>query len=527
MNLKTEGEELGARASGPHFSTSAGGTPVLPGWLAVAAIVVLGFVLRAAYYHSGYGHPDEAITVEVVGHMRQSGDWDTNWAKAPKLEAGLRYDQYNFSSHLYATFWFYRFVKLLPGVAAWRAADGGFWVYRFFSVVLASLVVWQTLRLGARVGGKTVALGAGALVAVATLLVQDAHFSRPEAFTTMLTLAVVALSWPGERLRAGPVLGAAFFTGLLIACKVSMLLLAWLPLVPLVAAWRGADHRWRVLGALPAALVVGFAVGAPGAVAHPAVFWHGVQHLMTQYAGLHPPHSHLQGGPVADMLAGYFAATLGWPALACFAMGMGALMERRRWAELVVLVGPVIIFAGYFSTRMVFFERNLSHVLPLCLIVSALGVARVAAALAGWWRTPVVLIATLLFALLLVRPAMLTGPLLWVEFSGRGAARHEEFERALRARHPGAGWKGTNLVNAGPLLELGAQFQTSPAPVLLGVTDYGDEWTAAMLAQFAADFDARPVTEEPGTFPSVPVSTLQTYHRARERYFLVMGPRKK
>ena len=71
------------------------------GWLAMVAVVLLGFGLRAAYYHGGYGHPDETITTEVVGHMRSSGDWDTNWAKATNLGADLRYDQYNFSS----TFW--------------------------------------------------------------------------------------------------------------------------------------------------------------------------------------------------------------------------------------------------------------------------------------------------------------------------------------------------------------------------------------------------------------------------------------
>jgi len=39
--------------------------------LAIAvAIVLLGFGLRAAYYHEGYGHPDEPITVEVIRHMR-------------------------------------------------------------------------------------------------------------------------------------------------------------------------------------------------------------------------------------------------------------------------------------------------------------------------------------------------------------------------------------------------------------------------------------------------------------------------
>ena len=111
------------------------------GWLAMVAVVLLGFGLRAAYYHGGYGHPDETITTEVVGHMRSSGDWDTNWAKATNLGADLRYDQYNFSSHLLATYGFYRFVKVVPGTLAWRSEDAGFWVYRFFSVVLATLTV--------------------------------------------------------------------------------------------------------------------------------------------------------------------------------------------------------------------------------------------------------------------------------------------------------------------------------------------------------------------------------------------------
>lgn len=51
-------------------------------WLLAAIVIVGGFGLRFAYHNRGYGHPDEPITVAVVGYMRQSGDWDTNWAKA-------------------------------------------------------------------------------------------------------------------------------------------------------------------------------------------------------------------------------------------------------------------------------------------------------------------------------------------------------------------------------------------------------------------------------------------------------------
>ena len=77
-------------------------------WLGPLLLVIVAFGFRSAHYSENYGHPDETITFEVVRYMRSSGDWDTNWAKAPKLESSFRYDQYNFSSYMYGTFFFYR-----------------------------------------------------------------------------------------------------------------------------------------------------------------------------------------------------------------------------------------------------------------------------------------------------------------------------------------------------------------------------------------------------------------------------------
>lgn len=514
---------------GVWTNDNAGWRPALPGgwgWgVAVAAVLVLGFWLRAAHYRGSYGHPDEAITVEVVGHMRQSGDWDTNWAKAPNLEAGLRYDQYNFSSHLLATFGFYRVVKLLPGMSGWRSENAGFWVYRFFSVLLAAVAVWQAMRLAERVAGRGAALGAGLLVAVTTLLVQDAHFARPEAFVTALTLAAVALSWPRERLRAVPVLVGGFVVGVLVACKISMLALAWLPLVPIVAGEGNAAARCRLAALALLAMVLGFVAGVPGVVTHPEVFVSGVKHLMTQYAGLHPPHSHMNGAAVADMMGAYFAATLGWPVLVGGAVGVGVLAWRRRWVELVLLAGPVVVFAGYFATKGVFFERNLSHVLPLFLILVAVGAMAVTEWVASKASAPAWAVGGLVFALLAAQPARVTWPLVVTEFSGEGAKQLAVFEETLRARHPGAAWKTTVLLNDGPFVELAEQLKAGRGPVLWRVTDYNDEWTAYCLTQFSARFAAKPVGEFAGVFSRQPTSTLLTYHRARERYFLVTGVR--
>ncbi len=493
-------------------------------WVVAGALVVLGFALRAAYYHKGYGHPDEAITVEVVRHMRLTGDWDTNWSKA-NLTPDLRYDQYNFSSHLYATFFFYRAVKVLPGTAAWRDPEEGFWVYRFFSVLLATVAVWQTWVIARGVGGTSTAILATVFAAVAPLLVQDAHYSRPEAFVTALTLLVVWWCWPRERFRSAAVVGSAFVMGLLVACKISMLLLAWLPLVPLAGAWRSAPRRWRTLAALPLALGAGFAVGAPGAVAHPVQFIHGAQQLMAQYAGAHPPHGHHSGAPVGDLLLRYFVATLGAPMLVAGALGAVTLLRQRRRAEFALLAGPVILFMGYFATRGTFFERNVSHVLPLLLILAALGVVETARWCEKWNRIPAPVWLSGLALLLVIRSLAVTGPLLWVEFSGRGVTLHDNFERDLRARHPGAQWQEAVLLSGDPFVELSERLRSRRGPVLLRVSDYADEWTALHLGLLAARFVTEPVADYPGTFPGMPPCTLLTYHSSRDRYYLVTGQR--
>ena len=503
-------------------------TRTLVCWLAVAAIVGLGFVLRVAYYQESYGHPDEAITAEVVGHMRQSGDWDTNWAKATNLEEGFRYNQYNFSSHLFATFGFYRVVKVLPGTSSWRSEREGFFVYRFFSVLLASLVVWQTLRLAGHLGGCGAMLGAGLLVAVAVQLVQDAHYSRPEAFVTMLTLAAVGACWPRAKVHPSAVLGGAALVGLLVACKISMMLLVWLPFVPVLKGDVKARMKWGLAALILSGLFAGFILGAPGAVAHPQFFVNGVQHLMTQYAGLHPPHSHISRAPVADMIGGYYTATLGWPLILSAFFGAGVLVRRGRWVELTMVAGPVMIFAGYFSTKAVFFERNLSHVLPLFLVLAAVGAAGLVEAIGARVRAPgwaVAVAAAVVFTVCAVPGLRLTAPLLAEEFSGAGSDRHKAFEAALKKRYPGGEWAEVSLLNDGPLIELAARLKADRRPVLLRITDFNDEWNAYNLKTFTARFDAKLLADYPGNFAPVPVCTLHTYHSPHDRYYWVTGLR--
>ena len=230
------------------------------GWGALALIIGVGAWLRGAYHELGFRYPDEVIVSAVVGHMRQSGDWDTNWIKA-EVPAEMRQDQYNFSSYHYAVFLAYRAAKLVPALDAWRSREEGFILYRFLSVAFATAALVAVLWLAWLAGGGTAALLAGLAAMVAVLQVQDAHYVRPESFMTLLMVLVVALAWPSPQRTTVRVLLSALLMGLLLACKVSLVLVCW---VPLLAAWwhGGAIVRrvWLVVAAA-GAIAAGFTLG--------------------------------------------------------------------------------------------------------------------------------------------------------------------------------------------------------------------------------------------------------------------------
>lgn len=229
---------------------------------------------------------------------------------------------------------------------------------------------------------------------------------------------------------------------------------------------------------------------------------------------------------MADFLFRYVGSTFGWATLAAFLVGVTTLGRARRWAELTLLAGPVVVFAGYFATRSVFFERNLSHVAPLFLIGAAFGAITVADGVAhrlrlagrrAWTAT------ALMAALLVLRPLGLTGLLVGIEFSGRGDQRHAAVETAIRAQYPDAGWLSTLFLTDEPFAEIAAHFQGQTKPLLVRVSDYHDEFTRERLRRFAERFEVVAVADDEGTFPDLPPCTLLTYHRSRERYFLVRG----
>ncbi|PTX98592.1 glycosyltransferase family 39 protein [Opitutus sp. ER46] len=496
---------------------------VLP-WLLAVSVLVFGVTLRFVYFDNVHGQSDEAITLGVVQHLRTTSDWDNNWIKAD-LSEDLRRNQYNFSTHLYATYLFDQGVRLIPGLEGWRTRDSGFHVFRFFVALLGAAVVLLSFNLARRLLDFSTAVVATLFVAVAPLLVQDAHYIRPEPLTTALTLGAILLCVPTPRFSSWRVLGAGFLLGLLIACKVSLLILAWLPLVPLLGQPLPLGRRVALAAATFCVLALGFAVGAPGAMLHPAAYLSGIRDLMTQYAGVHPPHSHIDGGWTGDMMLRYFGSTLGWTTFALFIFGLVRLAVLRRWVVLALAAVPVLLFGGYFATRSVFFERNLSHVLPLFLILAAWGLVElVRLAHHRSLRLAVPLAAVLLVAAL-ARPASVTARLIGQEYSGQANAAHDRIAQVAAEQHSDAAkWEELLLVDE-PLRRLAAHFQDSSQPVLLRIADYADEGTAANLARLRREFVVETIANHPGTFPELPTCTLLTYHMSRVWFLRVTGPR--
>lgn len=516
-------------------------------WLMAGIVFLVGTMLRFDRYDGDHSHPDEPITTGVLQRMRKSGDWDTNWAKA-ELPEEYRYNQYNFSSYFRGLYFYYRLVKVIPGTEGFRGQQEGFLLYRSFSVWCATGALFIALWLGWRIGGAGVGLLTGTITAFAPLLVQDAHYARPEAFCTLLFMIVVACLC--GKTRHGPglstIVGAAFVLGALIACKISFAIVAWMPWVPLLIRGSGNDlgrdtssmtgvqrsagiygHRLGLLSLPLLAMTAGFAVGVPGVFSNPEAYLNGLQVLSRQYAGVHPPHGHLSGNPVADLLFAYLGATLGWATLAAMTLGVLQLVKDRAWSKIALLALPALLTLGYFSTRSVFFERNFSHVIPLLALLAAIGVCSGLewCAKHGLGRWQLVLIGAFFVIAVLVRPVSVTARLMLLAFSGKEVAARGAFEESLLSAHPGGRLLERTFFFEEDADRFANQVSESrkehKGPILLRHESWDDDWTKPFDARLRARFDVEQLATRPSLFSDIPICTLHTYLSARHDYYRI------
>ena len=498
-------------------------------WALLVALFAAGLGTRGCNVATSFNHPDEPIAVGLNRWLDRS--WDTNWKQA-SLPPEFDYPQYNFSSYHYAVhLWAKVAAPVLPG--AWSTERNGVVLLRAFSVLCAALAVVWTFLLGEKLGGWGTGLAAAALVLVNPQLVADGHYARAEAMLTWLTLVVVWLAWCQDRWTWRWRLGVtAALVGFMIAAKVTLGLMV---VVPLWVAWQAARQltgeparaaRFAV-GAVAAVglTVAGFALGAPGALGHPGAFLSGVQVLANQYGGFHPPHSEIDGSIVAPALGRFYVATVGWVALALGVAAAGHWIRRGNWAALLLLALPFVTYVAYFAGKRVFFERNLSHVLPLGLLLVGAGAVWLASQLvraAGRGRG---LVAALILAVAAAPGAAVTGLLLFRSLSGADPRVSLQCQRDVRARYPGIEWRPISLIFPEDLALLRRNFARDHKPVLVQFPEFNDSYSRHYREEMERQFVTYDAGQSDEALSYLPCSTLTVYHGPRTVYKVITGNR--
>lgn len=498
-------------------------------WLWLAAFFAAGLLTRGWHMTMDFDHPDEPIAIGVNHWLDHS--WDTNW-KLASLPDPFNYDQYNFSSYFLVVHgWNKVAAPLFP--KAWSTERGGVLLMRALSVLCGALAVAWTFFVGERVGGRTVAVVGALLVLANPQLTADGHYARPEALLTWLALVVVWLALADDFLDwRWRLAGSAFLVGFMLAAKVTMGLLL---VAPLWIAWKRGQEplplpvRSRQLdGALLSAAaltLIGFGAGVPGALANPGAFINGVEVLARQYGGFHEPHSDYAGGRCALVLGSFYLVTVGALAVGLMIGGVVRWWRQRNWAGLALLAVPVVLYAGYFATKRVFFERNLSHALPLAFLLAGAGTTWLGSAVAreSGWRSRAVLV---LVALLAAAPgAAVTVSLLTRALSGDDARSFEKQTREIRARYADIEWRPVNLLFSANLQTLRKDFAFSHKPILIQYQEFNDSYSrhyGEILDREFVTFDAGTIDE---ALSDLPCSTLNVYHGPRTVLKVVTGKR--
>jgi len=494
-------------------------------WLVLGALLAAGLLTRGWELDTPFDHPDEPIATGMTRWLDHS--WDTNWKQA-SLPDPFNADQYNFSGYYVVLHAWSRVARPLAP-SAWSADRGGVVLLRSFSVLCGALVVVWAFLVGQRLADRVAGFAGAALVLVNPQLVADGHYARPEAMLAWLTLVVVWLALCEERWDWRWRLGiTAFLVGFMIATKVTMGLIL---VAPAWIAWRACARPLlpgRLALALAAAGVltlVGFAAGAPGAIIHPDVFLTGVRFLANQYGGFHEPHSEFGGGIVALALGKFYLVTVGIGAVLLALAAAVHWVRRREWRAVWLVAAPVVAYMAYFAGKHVFFERNLSHVLPLGLIAAGAGVGWLAAAIGRGERWPGRLVATLALGLAAAPGVAVTAPLLTRALSGADARDFTTYATGLRARYAAIEWRPISLIFPDNLATLRKDFILSHPPILVQYQDFNDSYSRHYGEELEKDFVTFDAGFCSGALANVPCSALNVYHGHRTVFKIITGRR--
>jgi hypothetical protein len=495
-----------------------------------AAILALGCGLRFGYIGGPYAQPDEPIAPWVVSRVMSSPNLDTNWAHTP-IRGDFGEAQYNFSSYyltltllqrIRETIWSHPLPERIEArIVFFRACSAGF----------GTLALALAMFLAYRIHGWDLALGAGVWMAIDPLLVQDSHYARPEAFFVLVTLGLV---WMCRSRRLSPgwwSFLAGLIFGFLVACKVTLLLWFWLPLMACFkddGDWRSCPWGTRLarVGLVVAGAIGGFVAGVPRVVADMGGYLTGLRLLRSTYGHSILYNSHFPSAPVYDFLGRYLIETVGLGVACFFAIGLADVIARRQWRLLLMIFLPVLSLAAYMGSQSVFYERNISHAMPLYLLGAGLGLNALVETQRRyrWYRQ---LFFILVGAAALV-PAEITERMVFSGFSGR-------FEKARAQKLAGfLAPPAFPVVDGNHLLVAASdddpwfkrKWEENPGPYVVLWSDVDPDFTRQCIERLHSRFRFEERAVLPGLFDELRgPNSLRDYLCRSLRGYVFYGPR--
>jgi hypothetical protein len=480
----------------------------------VCAIVLAGLGLRWCYLGAPTYHPDEAFPVALVGRYQASGDLDVNLAKVPLPGSPLG-DQYAGAAYHHLVIAWDAVVRRAgwPGGAT---QDAVLVRVRAFSALMASGALVLFARIAWVELGFAGAAAATLLAAVNPVLVQDAHFARPDALLLALAVAFMGLcrTRGAISLRRAAALGVLL--GLLAACKNTMGLLAALPFAAAAASGVPARRSAGPLALFAAVAALAFLAAEPESWLHFRKFMAGIQTLSAQYALPFPAQGPIDGGNTYAMAGRYFYATLGISTATLVGLGAYGWWRARAWLLFVAWLLPAAAFAVFFGSRTNFFERSYGTFLPGVFLAAGAG-----AALLARGKSPGPILAVFFSAMAAFWGGSVTATLVTQSLSGRAEAVHQAYARRLRAAAAPVPVVNTWLC-APAQLELCLRLASEvKGPLILAVGDFGDDWTARSIRQLKTRLPVREIALIRGPFSNLPMSSLQCYNGPSFRYLWV------
>jgi hypothetical protein len=483
-----------------------------------ALILIAALVLRTTSLTTFSTLYDERITSDVVTGLWH-GELSNNWVHTVTAPEH-RTDMYNFSSYMYVD-------GLISGLASKLAAplpDGSpdfvYWS-RLFSALAGTFAIYLFYLVTRRLFEPVTAMIAMVVISVMPLLVQDSHYARPEAFVLALTGAnyLFLLQFDDRRDRLRYLAYSGFCLGLLIACKISMIPMALLPVL-FVARLKDCPLLMQAAGICAGSLLMGAFVGVPDAFFHPAAYWHGVQYLRHQYASGPAPFAMIDSTNSMWLSATYIWQTTGLLLLFSLA-GAFVLAMKRQFALLAAVGGPLAFYLVYFGQERAFFERNLSHVAPLMAILAAVSIAAAGERFSGKVRIAAI-VALVTFAT--ATSIWVSSKLVFAAMRADTGQRAANYQVHILMTVPNQIHFVCAMVSDDQLKAMIELDKDPKGDYLVRVEDYHDSFTK----KYISELKRRTKWIEVGYFPSVfegyDVSTLVSFHALSYHYLFLRGP---